>query len=56
MPIRPKKGYKIGFRYRKLKDGRKQRIGGYMRKGRFVKVKEVVTFKGKRKIKTKRFR
>lgn len=37
-------GTKKSFRHRKIKDG-KQRIGGCMKKGKFVKIKEIKTTK-----------
>lgn len=49
------KGTKKQFRFRTIKKGR-QRLGGCAIKGRFVKVKEVKTFKNKkvtRRIKSK---
>lgn len=45
MPFRCKAGTVKGFRFRTTAIGKKQRLGGCMRKGRFVKVKEVKTFK-----------
>lgn len=52
MPIKCPKGQKVAYRYRKIKKG-KQRIGGCMKKGRFVKIKEIKTIKNK-KVKRKR--
>jgi len=46
MPIKCPKGTKIRYRYRKIKRG-KQRIGGCAKKGKFVSIKEVKTFKKK---------
>lgn len=44
MPIKCKRGQKPGCRYREIKSG-KQRLCGCMRKGRFVKIKEVKTIR-----------
>ena len=38
------RGTKKAFRFKKIKGG-KQRVGGCMRAGRFVKVKEIKTIK-----------
>jgi len=45
MVFRCPSGTKKAFRFRKISKGRKQRLGGCMRKGRFVKIKEVKTIR-----------
>jgi len=42
---------KIHYRYRKIKNG-KQRLAGYMKKGKFIEIKEIKTIRDKKQIKT----
>lgn len=49
MPIKCKKGTKSAYRYKK---GTRIRLGGCMKKGRFVKIKEVKKMPKKRKVYT----
>ena len=44
MPIKCPKNQKSSCRYRKIKGG-KQRLCGCMKKGKFVKIKEIKTIK-----------